>query len=75
MLAVEKQSVKVLKNTFADIAEVEIEWTGYNSMTGSYNIIVNMKNKEGKQVSFSYGFRKKDTRIRDYGVENRSVQK
>ena len=33
LLAVEKQSVKVLKNTFADIAEVEIERTGFNTMT------------------------------------------
>lgn len=39
LLAVEKQSVKVLKNTFADIKEVKIERTGYNNITGFYHII------------------------------------
>ncbi|MDV4518247.1 hypothetical protein NNE63_03040, partial [Enterococcus faecium] len=34
LLAVEKQSVKVLKNTFADIKEVKIEKSARNEMTG-----------------------------------------
>ncbi|WP_432228204.1 hypothetical protein ACQ3MN_07755 [Enterococcus faecalis] len=44
--------MKVLKNTFTDIAKVNFEQTGFNSMTGSYNMIVDMKNKEGKKFVF-----------------------
>ncbi|MDV2933712.1 hypothetical protein [Enterococcus faecalis] len=75
LLAVEKQSVKVLKNTFADIAEVEIERTGFNSMTGSYNMLVTMKTIDGKSVYFSYGFVKDSGEISDYGIEDRDAQK
>ncbi len=40
LLAVEKQSVQVLKNTFADIGEVKFEDAGYDnvSMTGAYGM-------------------------------------
>ncbi|MBP2097651.1 hypothetical protein J2Z52_000460 [Enterococcus rivorum] len=75
LLAVEKQSVNALKNTFADIAEVKIEQTGYNSMTGSYNMIVTMTNTEGESVYFSYGFVKDSGEIADYGVEDEDIQK
>lgn len=75
LLAVEKQSVKVLKNTFMDIAEIDIERTGYNSMTGSYRILVTMKNMEGKQVDFSYGFVKDSKEIDTYVLSDREVQK
>lgn len=75
LLAVEKQSVNALKNTFADIYEVDIERTGYNSMTGSYRMLVTMKNNEGKSVYFSYGFVKDSGEIGDYGVEDESIQK
>lgn len=74
LLAVEKKSVKVLKNTFADIAEVKIEQTGYNSMTGSYRMLVTMTNSEGKSVYFSYGFWEEQNELGDYGVEDRSIQ-
>lgn len=74
LLAVEKQSVKALKNTFADISEVDIERTGYNGMTGSYRMLVSMKNNEGKKVDFDYGFVKDSGEIGDYGVEDRNVQ-
>lgn len=74
LLAVEKQSVKVLKNTFADIAEVKFEQTGFNSMTGSYRMLVTMTNLEGKSVYFSYGFWKEQNELGDYGVEDRSIQ-
>lgn len=75
LLAVERQSVKVLKNTFTDIKEVNIEQTGYNSMTGSYRMLVTMTNIEGKSVYFSYGFWKEQNELGDYGVEDRTVQK
>lgn len=74
LVAVEKQSVKVLKKTFADIAEVKIEQTGFNSMTGSYRMLVTMTNIEGKKVNFDYGFVKDSGEIGDYGVEDRSIQ-
>ncbi|BAO06584.1 membrane protein [Enterococcus mundtii QU 25] len=43
LLAVEKQSVRVLKNTFADIAEIKFEGSAKNDMTGSYRLFVTMK--------------------------------
>ncbi|ROY52076.1 hypothetical protein EGX23_04235 [Enterococcus faecalis] len=75
LLAVEKQSVKVLKNTFADIAEVVIERTGFNTMTGSYRIVVTLKNTTGSTAYFDYGFVKNSNEIDDYGVVDREVQK
>ena len=75
LLAVEKQSVKVLKNTFADIAGVEIERTGFNTMTGSYRIVVTLKNTTGSTAYFDYGFVKNSNEIDDYGVVDREVQK
>lgn len=74
LLVVEKQSVEVLKNTFEGIKEIKIDQTGYNSMTGSYRMLVTMTNTENKVVSFSYGFVKGNEEIGDYGVEDRSVQ-
>ena len=56
LLAVEKQSVKVLKNTFADIKEVKVEEFKKNPVTGSYGALVTMTNNEGKSVYFDYFF-------------------
>lgn len=75
LLAVEKQSVKVLKNTFADIKEVKIERTGYNNITGFYHIIVILTNIEGKSVTFDYGFIKNDTELSGFAVVNEKIQK
>ncbi|MFP1649333.1 hypothetical protein [Enterococcus mundtii] len=75
LLAVEKQSVRVLKNTFADIAEVKFEGSAKNDMTGSYGLFVTMKNTKGQSVYFSYGFWKENDDIGDYGLENEEVQK
>ncbi|MBP2097655.1 hypothetical protein [Enterococcus rivorum] len=75
LLVVEKQSVKALKNTFADIAEVKIEQTGYNSMTGSYRMLVTMTNTEGKSVYFSYGFWKEQNELGAYGLMDEFIQK
>ncbi|OTO28101.1 hypothetical protein A5816_000367 [Enterococcus sp. 3G1_DIV0629] len=75
LLAVEKQSVKVLKNTFADIKEVKIERTGYNNITGFYHTIVILTNIEGKSVTFDYGFIKNDTELSGFAVVNEKIQK
>ncbi|MEQ6206047.1 hypothetical protein [Enterococcus mundtii] len=75
LLAVEKQSVQILKNTFADIAEVKFERSAKNDMTGSYGLFVTMKNTKGQSVYFSYGFWKENDDIGDYGLENEEVQK
>ena len=75
LLAVEKQSVQALKNTFADIAEVKFEGSAKNDMTGSYGLFVTMKNTKGQSVYFSYGFWKENDDIGDYGLENEEVQK
>ena len=75
LLAVEKQSVKVLKNTFADIKEVKIEQFEKNDMTGIYEALITMTNTEGKAVYFDYSFTKESNEIDGYGVENEEVQK
>ncbi|HAQ5736176.1 hypothetical protein ACFDBZ_11315 [Enterococcus lactis] len=75
LLAVEKQSVKVLKNTFADIKEVKIEQFEKNDMTGIYEALITMTNTEGKVVYFDYSFTKESNEIDGYGVENEEVQK
>ncbi|EUJ26749.1 hypothetical protein MFLO_13870 [Listeria floridensis FSL S10-1187] len=74
-LDVEKQSVKALKKTFANVAKVKIERVGYNNMTGSYSIVVTMTSKEGESTYFDYGFAKNQEKISDYGIENEEVQK
>ncbi|HGF7264749.1 TPA: hypothetical protein ACF3FC_000575 [Enterococcus faecium] len=75
LLAVEKQSVKVLKNTFVDIKEVKIEQFEKNDMTGIYEALITMTNTEGKAVYFDYSFTKESNEIDGYGVENEEVQK
>ncbi|QXM04405.1 hypothetical protein [Enterococcus lactis] len=74
LLAVEKQSVKVLKNTFADIKEVKVEEFKKNPVTGSYGALVTMTNNEGKSVYFDYFFSKLMNEISSYGVENEEIQ-
>ncbi|HGF7884326.1 hypothetical protein HQ861_02675 [Enterococcus faecium] len=74
LLAVEKQSVKVLKNTFADIKEVKVEEFKKNPITGSYGALVTMTNNEGKSVYFDYFFSKQMNEISSYGVENEEIQ-
>ena len=75
LLAVEKQSVKVLKNTFADIKEVKFHEAGKNEMTGAYGMYVTMFNKNNDSVKFDYGFWKERNELGDYGVEDEAVQK
>ena len=75
LLAVEKQSVKVLKNTFADIKEVKIEKSARNEMTGAYRMFVTMINNHDESVYFTFGFWKERNELGDYGVENKSIQK
>ncbi|EGP4822456.1 hypothetical protein ACJQ40_002751 [Enterococcus faecium] len=75
LLAVEKQSVKVLKNTFADIREVKVEEFKKNPVTGSYGALVTMTNNEGKSVYFDYSFWKERNELGGFGIENRAVQK
>lgn len=74
LLTVEKQSVKVLKNTFADIKEVKVEEFKKNPVTGSYGALVTMTNNEGKSVYFDYFFSKQMNEISSYGVENEEIQ-
>ncbi len=75
LLAVEKQSVKVLKNTFADIAEVKFERSAKNEMTGSYRIVVTVRSNTSSTAYFDYGFVKDSKELDDYGVVDREVQK
>ncbi|MGI8170607.1 hypothetical protein ACR0Q6_13015 [Enterococcus lactis] len=74
LLAVEKQSAKVMKNTFADIREVKVEEFKKKPVTGSYGALVTMTNNEGKSVYFDYFFSKQMNEISSYGVENEEIQ-
>ncbi|MBC1476511.1 hypothetical protein [Listeria welshimeri] len=74
-LDIEKQSVKVLKKTFADLARVKIERTGYNKMTGSYRMVITMTNKQGNSAHFSYGFVENEDELGSYGIVDENVQK
>ena len=75
LLAVEKQSIKVLKNTFADIKEVKIEKSARNEMTGSYRIVILMTNKQDQSIYFSYSFWKERNEIGSYGIVDEKKQK
>ncbi|EGP4722507.1 hypothetical protein EGW26_00630 [Enterococcus faecium] len=75
LLAVEKQSVKVLKNTFADIKKVKIEKSARNEMTGSYRIVILMTNKQDQSIYFSYSFWKERNEIGSYGIVDEKKQK
>ncbi|EGP4988577.1 TPA: hypothetical protein QFK82_001168 [Enterococcus faecium] len=75
LLAVEKQSVKVLKNTFADIREVKINEAGKNEKTGSYGMHITLITINNETVSFSYTFWKEQNKIGSYSIENRNIQK
>ncbi|EMM1216107.1 hypothetical protein RRS09_000386 [Enterococcus faecium] len=75
LLAVEKQSVKVLKNTFADIKEVKINEAGKNEKTGSYGMHITLITINNETVSFSYTFWKEQNKIGSYSIENRNIQK
>ena len=75
ILAVEKQSIKVLKNTFADIREVKINEAGKNEKTGSYGMHITLITINNETVSFSYTFWKEQNKIGSYSIENRNIQK
>ncbi|EME8150987.1 MULTISPECIES: hypothetical protein [Enterococcus] len=75
LLAVEKQSIKVLKNTFADIREVKINEAGKNEKTGSYGMHITLITINNETVSFSYTFWKEQNKIGSYSIENRNIQK
>ncbi|PTO35012.1 hypothetical protein [Enterococcus mundtii] len=75
LLAVEKQSVQALKNTFADIAEVKIEQFDRNDMTGFYGAMVTMTNTKGESVYFDYGFIAQTNKLGAYGIEDIDIQK
>src|SRR5699024_2051491 len=69
----EKMSVEALKNTFEDIKSVEFEKSGYNEMTGSYRMLVQMTNQSEEVVKFSYSYWMQSHEIGSYGVENRKL--
>ncbi len=75
LLDVERQSVMVLKDTFADISEIKFNATGTNDMTGSYGMYITMKNESGQEVSFSFIFWKERNKIGSYIINDREVQK
>jgi hypothetical protein len=74
-IEIEKQSVEVLKKTFADIAKVKVERTAYNNTTGFYRMEVKMTNQTGNSVRFDYGFVPNRDEISDYGIEDEKIQK
>lgn len=75
LLGVEKQSVNILKNTFADISEIKFNEVGKNETTGSYGMYVTMKNNKKKQVSFSFTFWEENKEIGSYVINDKNIQK
>ena len=75
LLAAERQSVKVLKEKFADIQEVKVEHFEKNHTTGTYGALVTMTNTEGKAVYFDYFYTTQANKIGSYGLEDIEVQK
>ncbi|OQO70731.1 hypothetical protein BH747_04830 [Enterococcus villorum] len=75
LLAAERQSVKVLKEKFADIKEVKVEHFEKNHTTGTYGALVTMTNTEGKAVYFDYFYTTQANKIGSYGLEDVEVQK
>src|SRR5699024_10925855 len=52
----ERMSVEALKNTFEVLKSLEFEKSGYEPMTGDYNMIVIIINVDGEYVKFDYFF-------------------
>ncbi|MBO1102692.1 hypothetical protein FQT05_09340 [Enterococcus hirae] len=78
LLLAEKESVRALKNTFVNIAEVKIEKTVQGPWYSSgYTMFATITNIKGQSVSFDYSFDSLDykiDKIDSYGIEDRSVQ-
>src|SRR5699024_1583330 len=52
----ERMSVEALKNTFENIKSVEFINTDYHAMTGSYFMLVEVKNIEDDIAKFDYSY-------------------
>src|SRR5699024_5460795 len=52
----ERMSVEALKKTFKDIKSVEFINTDYHAMTGSYFMLVEVKNIEDDIAKFDYSY-------------------
>src|SRR5699024_6096801 len=70
----EKMWGEALKNTSEDIKSAEFEKSGYNEMTSSYRMFVQMTNQSNEFVKFSYSYWMQSNEIGSYGVENRKIQ-
>jgi len=71
----ERMSVEALKNTFKDIKSVEFEKSGYNEMTGSYAMIVKMKNMKDHTAKFDFSYTEGIEKITSYKiVDEQGVQ-
>ena len=71
----EKMSVEALKNTFEDIKSVKFEKSGYNEMTGSYAMIVKMKNMKDHTAKFDFSYTEGIEKITSYKiVDEQGVQ-
>ncbi|WP_242596414.1 hypothetical protein [Enterococcus ureasiticus] len=75
LIEIERQSIVILKQTFSDIKEVNIEKTGHNKATGSYRMFVEVINNTGESAKFTYSFWKERDEIGSYGIVNTNVQK
>lgn len=75
IIEVEKMAAKALKNTFANIKEIDFVKTDYHDMTGSYFINITMISDSGDKNSFTFAYEiKEPDKIGSYIVEDTSVQ-
>src|SRR5699024_12770485 len=73
MIEAETMSVEALKNTFEDIKSVEFEKSGYNEMTGSYRMFVQMTNQSNEFVKISSSYCIQSNERGSYVVEIKKI--
>ncbi|TXL62546.1 hypothetical protein FHP05_12125 [Cerasibacillus terrae] len=70
----ERMSVEALKNTFADIKSIEIEKSGFDKKTGSFDVFVKMTNQKNESVNFGYNFWISEENLGAIIIEDAEVQ-
>lgn len=75
LIQAEKDSVVALKNTFTSIDTIEFKRTGYDKITGSYGFFIKMTVSNHKSVEFNYSYSNHDTKIGDFLIVDKEIQK
>lgn len=74
-VALERESVLALKNTFADMKSLDIKEHASNKATGSHRLVAIMTGVENTSVRFDYTYWPGRKNITSYLVADESIQK